>query len=194
MLVIALMLGACARSPDGIAARAGVVEAPMIPADASAAAIALVNDPARRTPAAPESAELPFKPGDRWLGYYQCNQGKTDLVLLFEEVEPKDDGVDVEAVFEFHFDGNGNPGYAPSAGVARMRGTYDVKARRLRLKGEEWIEQPSNYKLASLAGVVNRLGTYSGTVEGPGCTTFSASSESAPDPASPVSPRTIRPH
>jgi hypothetical protein len=95
-----------------------------------------------------------------------------------------DDETDVEAVFEFHFDGKGRPGFVASDGAARMRGKYELKSRRLVLKGEEWIEQPQNYALITLAGTVSpgRGGvpaTYAGAVEGSGCTSFQAHPEGA---------------
>ncbi len=156
-------------------------------ADASVSAITRVSESKGRLSPLPDRSDVPFKLGERWVGYYNCNQGRTDLVLIFEVIDGSgsgdgrmgsdEDSIDVDAIFEFHFDGNGNPGYAPSDGASRVRGTYDVKARRLRLKAGEWIDQPQNYKLITLVGTVSTDGTYSGTVEGPGCTTFWASSE-----------------
>lgn len=166
-----------------------VVEAPMLSADASASSIALVTGEPIRPPngASPAAVDAPFKPGDRMTGFYTCNQGKTAMVLIFEEVAPTvasllvggtdDDNaavtLDVEAVFEFHYDGS-RPGFTKTDGSARMRGKYEPKTRRLRLKGEEWIDQPANYSLITLTGSINKSGQYSGTVEGYGCTTFSA--------------------
>ncbi len=167
---------ACVRS-------AGVVEAPMIDANASASALALAGRP---DGVAPEdaSADLPFKPGDRWTGTYSCRQGPTEMILTFEDVgrrDGDDEPVRLEATFEFHFDGS--TGYAPSDGAARMRGTYDPRTKRLRLVGQEWIEQPQNYALINLVGTITRRGSgrhalsYAGTVEGPGCTSFTARPE-----------------
>lgn len=165
-----------------------VVEAPMLSADASASSIALVTgEPIRPPNSASPAVDAPFKPGDRMTGFYTCNQGKTAMVLIFEEVAPTvasllaggtDDEnaaatLDVEAVFEFHYDGT-RPGFPKTDGSARMRGKYEPKTRRLRLKGEEWIDQPANYSLITLTGSINKSGQYSGTVEGYGCTTFSA--------------------
>ncbi|MDF2698224.1 MAG: hypothetical protein K0S65_6607 [Labilithrix sp.] len=166
----------------------GVVEAPMMEASASASALALVGERNSPPPVRDVAGELPFKPGDRWVGTYMCRQGKTDMVVLFEDVGVGavrgDDETDVEAIFEFHFDGKGRAGFAASDGAARMRGKYELRSRRLVLKGEEWIEQPQNYALINLVGTVSpgRGGvptSYSGLVEGSGCTSFQAHPEAA---------------
>ena len=107
------------------------------------------------------------------------------MVIVFADVRSEgapheEENVEVDVVFEFRFDGNGKVGYGAAAGTARMRGKYDVKARRLRLKGEEWIDQPPNYALINLVGTVNaNTRTYAGAVEGPGCTSFTAGPEDA---------------
>ncbi len=160
----------------GAGATSQAVDAPMISVDAAAAAVAL----ATATPAAPDAAprtpiDTPFQPGERWSGTYTCTQGKTDLVITFEDVARTAPGgdPDVEALFEFHYDGGGMGGHPPVDGSGRMRGTYDPKTRRLRLEGYEWIDQPANYGLATFTGTVSRTtSTFSGTVQGPGCTVF----------------------
>jgi hypothetical protein len=173
---LVLSVAACARSANS-------VEAPMIAAGASTSGPVLAGN--RIAPPTADRADLPFKPGDRWTGTYLCRQGESDMAIVFADVRSDgsshdEENVDVDAVFEFRFDGNGKVGYAAAAGTARMRGKYDVKARRLRLKGEEWIDQPPNYALINLVGTVNATTrTYSGTVEGPGCTSFSAGAEDA---------------
>ena len=55
-----------------------------------------------------------------------------------------------------------------------LEGAEASLEQTLRLKGEEWIDQPANYSLITLTGSINKSGQYSGTVEGYGCTTFSA--------------------
>jgi hypothetical protein len=113
------------------------------------------------------------------------------MVLTFDEVshagDESSDTIEVGAIFEFHYDGNGQSAFAAAAGSAHMRGTYDRKTRVLRLVGAEWIEQPANYALINFVGVVNprasarASGTYSGTVEGSACTSFSVHSEDSID-------------
>jgi hypothetical protein len=175
----------------------GVVEAPMIEASASASALALVSERSSPPPYLDSSA-LPFKPGDRWVGTYTCRQGKTDMVLLFEDVgvgaARGDDETEIEVLFEFHFDGKGRAGFAASDGAARMRGKYELKSRRLVLRGEEWIEQPQNYALINLAGTVSSFRdgvppSYAGSVEGAGCTSFQAHPEQPPQDGSRSLPR-----
>ena len=176
VVIIAGIAGACVKS-------AGVVEAPMMDATASASAIALGGRPA---PTKHEDAhDLPFRPGDRWTGTYTCRQGPTEMAIVFEDVSPAgggdDSSIDVEATLEFHFAGGSS--YGAADGAARMSGKYDPKSKRLRLVGEEWLEQPPSYALVNLTGTLSVRGagsgkgslSYSGSVEGPGCTTFSVS-------------------
>ncbi|HVJ89569.1 MAG TPA: hypothetical protein VM580_07170 [Labilithrix sp.] len=172
----------------GCVRTASVVEAPMVSAESSAATIALAT---RSQGAFSRPKDLPFKSGDRLRGTYQCRQGRTEMTLTFDEVSRNparsagdDDSVDVVALFEFHFDGNRRPGYPSVDGSSKMRGTYDVKSSRLRLTGEEWIDHPSNFALVNLVGLVDKTtGTYSGTVEGPGCSSFSARLDDQPSGA-----------
>jgi hypothetical protein len=154
----------------------------MMSADASASAIALMSDPATHAQPSPSLAvdNVPLKVGDRLTGFYTCNQGKTAMVLIINQVAPvDDDSAEIEATFEFHYDGT-KPGFTKSDGSARMVGKYEAKGRRLRLKGEEWIDQPSNYSLITLVGSLSKAGGYAGAVEGHGCTSFSAIPEKSP--------------
>jgi len=180
-VALAGVAAACVRS-------AGVVEAPMMDANASASAIALAGRPV--PPRGEDSLDLPFRPGERWTGTYTCRQGPTEMAILFEDVAPAGGGdasVDVEATLEFHFAGGST--YAAAEGAARMSGKYDPRSKRLRLVGEEWLAQPPSYALVNLAGTLGVRGaengkrslSYSGSVEGPGCTTFSVSPADAPD-------------
>ena len=152
----------------------------MMDAAASASALALVG---KSAPSAQkgDALDLPFRPGDRWAGTYTCRQGQSEMAILFEDVDrgpTNDEPITVEATFEFHFAGSAS--YAAADGVARMSGTYDPKSKRLRLVGEEWLEQPPSYSLVNLTGTLSVRGSgshalyYTGTVEGPGCTSFTA--------------------
>lgn len=146
----------------------------MTGADASAASIALAAAP---LPARPDDA--PLRAGERWTGSYRCAQGKTELSILVEEVTRGDEenSYEIDAILEFHFDG-GVKGFAPADGSARMHGKYDGK--QLRFKGVEWIDQPTNYQLVDFVGTL-RGSSYSGRVEGPGCTSFSVTRDSLVD-------------
>jgi hypothetical protein len=167
-----------------------VIEAPMTNSDASASEIALYAVP--MTAQAGDPHELPIEVGDRFTGHYTCNQGKTDLVLIVEEVIKNDDeAAEVVVVFEFHFDGNGNPGFPKSEGASRLRGTYETKGRRLRLEGQEWITQPPGYQLVNLVGNIGKNGSYTGTVEGLNCTTFVAARERKGETSPPNSSRSL---
>ena len=146
----------------------------MLSADASSSEAAFVQR--SDSPATPTAiVDLPFRPGHRWQGTYICSQGKSTLVLTVEGIGGDGQNITLDALFEFAYDGRGNAGYAAASGSARMQGAYDPKTRRLRFEGGEWIEQPPNYGLVTLVGSLNKTtGAYIGTVEGPGCTSFTA--------------------
>ena len=101
-----------------------------------------------------------------WKGTYTCSQGLTNLVLsLFTK-----DGTNVEAIFTFLL---GDGADLSVLGSAKYKGTYASKSGRIELKGVEWDQKPSGYVLYDLLGSVNQSGRgMSGTVLGPGCTTF----------------------
>ena len=166
-----LALAACARS---VPVRAPMVAADAVPADASAR-------PGPSPPLAKDGEELPFHRGERLVGTYICTQGKTALAFILDDVHAgADEGIYVSVTFEFQFDGTSN-GSTSAEGSAHMKGTFDPKTHRLRLHAEDWIEQPANYSLVDFVGTVGRTGVYSGRVEGPGCTTFTASPDRSDD-------------
>ncbi len=135
----------------------------MAAVDAGGAAPLVVDTPPPRRPSA-ENA--PFEPGARYAGSYWCAQGKTPMTLVVDSVE----GDVVTFVFSFDFGGNAS---SPAAsGSFLMKGTFDKKVDRLSLRQLRWIEQPEGYVMVDLTGNVSRTGGISGTVGGPGCTTF----------------------
>ena len=120
---------------------------------------------------------LPIHAGDRLVGSYYCTQGHTELAFVVEDTKSAGyDGVFVEVTFEFQFDGT-SIGKPSAQGAAKMTGLLDPKTKKLRLHGEDWIEQPSGYRLVDFVGTFGRGGVFSGRVDGPGCTTFTASPE-----------------
>jgi hypothetical protein len=135
----------------------------MIAAEASA-----TGDAAAFGPPRPGASTGPFERGDRFKGHYFCAQGRTELTLVFEETD--EDALNV--VFEFHFPGSTT--HPAADGSYRMHGAYDAKSRQLRLKGEQWIDRPTDYVMVDLAGTVNASGAINGTLTGaPQCTAFS---------------------
>ena len=59
-------------------------------------------------------------------------------------------------------------------GSNKASGTFDPATREFDLLPGTWIEQPVNYVTVILHGRVTEDGrTYSGTISGPSCTTFS---------------------
>lgn len=146
----------------------------MISVDASAALIA------NQQPA-PAKAGL-LRSGDRFVGTYTCRQGSTEMTLLIDEVGHGDDDVTVDARFEFHFDTPEPDDDATAVdGSYRMRGKLDTKARRLVLKPDAWIDEPQGWSMVGIRGVLGKNGdSYSGTVEGPGCTVFDTKLQGGP--------------
>lgn len=114
------------------------------------------------------SGDAPFERGDRLRGHYWCAQGRTELTLVIEDV----DGDAVSGIFEFDYPGGGTTD--PANGSFRVRGAIESNpsARTVHLDGVGWIEQPDGYMMVGLVGTVSKTGSISGTVKGPGCTTF----------------------
>lgn len=118
------------------------------------------------------SGDAPFERGDRLQGHYWCAQGRTELTLVIEDV----DGDAVSGIFEFDYPGGGTTD--PANGSFRVRGSLESNtasipsSRTVRLDGVRWIEQPDGYMMVGLVGTVSKTGSISGTVKGPGCTTF----------------------
>ena len=141
----------------------------MISADAAAQAVATTIPADSRRPllAAVASSAGAFVRGDRLSGHYMCSQGRTELTLVVEDVE----GDDVTAIFEFDYPGGGGNS-TPAGGSFRMHGSFDARSRALRLDGDRWMEQPDGYVMVGLVGIVSTSGSISGTVKGPGCTSF----------------------
>lgn len=149
----------------GCSRSSNVVEAPMISVDASAALLA------NESPASSGDRRPMPRSGDRFIGTYLCGQGPTHVTIEIDDVGRGDDELTVEARFEFSFEGDDDADDA--RGAYRMRGKYEMRTRRLVLKPEAWIEEPPGYVMVGIRGTIGRSGdTYSGTVEGPSCTTF----------------------
>jgi hypothetical protein len=53
-----------------------------------------------------------------------------------------------------------------------MSGSFDPQSLAVRLKGDRWIEQPDGYVMVDLVGAMSKSGSLSGSVSGPGCSTF----------------------
>ncbi|HEY8526642.1 MAG TPA: hypothetical protein VIL48_16860 [Acidimicrobiales bacterium] len=99
-----------------------------------------------------------------WEGTYVCTQGETDLRLTIDD---RGDG-GVGAAFEFRTSDD-------RAGRYSMVGNRD--GGTLTLDGHEWLEEVPNFHMVGLrADLEGRedTETLSGTVEGEGCTEFTA--------------------
>ncbi|AKU96918.1 hypothetical protein AKJ09_03582 [Labilithrix luteola] len=160
-MAFSAVLAACGGS-------AKVVEAPMLAADASAAEDApSALDNGTRGAHRDASTNSILVRGDRYVGHYWCAQGRTQLVLVIDDIE----GDRVDVIFEFDFEGS--PTAAPAEGSYSMRGTFDANTRTLRLKGDRWIDKVDGYVMVDLVGTVGPSGSISGNVVGvSGCTTF----------------------
>lgn len=111
---------------------------------------------------------VPSPAGD-WTGTYICMQGETSLRLT---ITPKIGG-GVDALFHF---GRlpSNPGVPE--GCFLMTGTFDPPTGRLTLIPTRWLLHPYTFVTVELDGALDPSGSQiSGTVAGPGCTTFELS-------------------
>ena len=137
----------------------------MISVDASAALIA------NESPRSDDGRPAP-RAGHRYVGVFMCGRGPTKLTISIDSVEAGGpDELTVEARFEFLYDGGDDD--EDERGAYRMRGKYEQKTRRLVLKPEAWIHEPPGQMMMATRGTIGRTGdTYSGTLEGPSCTTF----------------------
>ena len=101
---------------------------------------------------------------DTWNGDYVCAQGLTNLEL---EVSGASD--DLIAIFRFS-EHHTNPG-VPS-GSYSLTGSLDCSGN-LVLEPEAWIDDPGNYKMVGLEGMLSTDGkTLSGEVASTDCETF----------------------
>lgn len=126
-------------------------------------------------------APLELRAGSRFAGSYVCNQGRTLMSLEIDEVEAGEDTTDVQATFTFDYV-SGRPRVH---GAFRASGTWDPETRTIALTPDEWTEDPSNgWVMVGLHGTLTKDGrSVTGTIDGPGCTTFSVKRKSHHGPA-----------
>lgn len=106
-----------------------------------------------------------------WEGTYTCGQGETELRLTIDD---RGDG-GVGGAFQFT-----TPGAGGTEGSYSMVGNRD--GGTLTLDPHEWLQEVRNYRMVGLrAEIADRSDTeaLSGTVEGDGCTEFTAERTSA---------------
>ena len=109
------------------------------------------------------TAKAAFAQGETWAGSYVCAQGSTALQLRISHSSPN-----VAAVFSFE--------KGKTVGSFSMSGTYDAGSRHLHLVAGSWIVHPGNFVTVNLDGHLSADGhTFAGSVQGPGCTSFSVS-------------------
>ncbi len=135
---------------------------------ASPTATASAKTPPAAPAAGPGPALSPARLTGTWTGTYFCPQGWTGLRLVLKAAS---NGA-LAATFDF-YPIDGNPG-VPS-GSFTLTGSYS--ARGFRLRPRHWISEPPNYLMVSLTAPApgNNDTTLTGSVTGPGCTTFSVS-------------------
>lgn len=141
----------------------------MISVDASTAIIA---NESTSVPGPSNGRPMPVA-GNRFVGTYHCPQGQTKLTIAVDDVTrgSNDDEMNVGARFEFLFEGD--DGDEEVRGSFRMVGKYEAKTRRLVMTPNGWIAQPDGYSPVGIRGTMGRNSdTLSGTIDGPGCTTF----------------------
>lgn len=109
-----------------------------------------------------------------YTGAYVCAQGPTFLELTVDS----DQGGAVQAIFRFasgEWEGGRNLSVPP--GKFAMRGSFQYGGKMV-LIGDHWIQQPADYGMVNLDGVIQQKDDgkliYYGRVTGaPGCTDFS---------------------
>ncbi len=101
-----------------------------------------------------------------WVGSYLCAQGETGLRLTIQN--PHGDAL--TATFAFYPLASSNAGL--SSGSFAMTGSY--YGSRVSLQQAHWINQPLGYVMVGLQGQVSAA-SFTGSVIGPGCSTFLAS-------------------
>jgi hypothetical protein len=117
--------------------------------------------------AAPSSAAGPAAAlVGNWRGSYSCNQGHTGLLLTIAE------SADLTFKGEFAFFPLPDNPRVPKGRFA-IEGSFNPKSGRVDIKGAKWIEQPTNYRMVDLHGVVSDDGSaIDGKVEFTGCSGF----------------------
>lgn len=154
------------KSPQPAASVGSVFDESDSGASASADAVDAGSDAAVAVAAThtatPAHEANPFAAGQTWTGTYVCGQGLTNLVLHVAKA-----GANVDGTAEFTTK-------TSTKGVFKVTGPYSPPTRHLHLEGTEWVVRPSNFVTVNFDGHVSPDGkTFSGNVQGPGCTTFS---------------------
>jgi hypothetical protein len=162
IVVTLLALPSCSKASkdkDNAAPSATVeVQAAAVAPAASSAPAATVAP----IPTAAAAPSTPFVTGESWSGSYVCGQGPTQVQL-----HVKRGGTEVQGVFAFVTKNK-------TTGSFNMTGAYDTAARHLHLNAGNWVSQPPGFVTVNLDGTVSADGHgFSGTVQGPGCSTFS---------------------
>jgi hypothetical protein len=122
---------------------------------------------ASTSPAAAPSSTAPAEPAvvGVWAGTYTCNQGLTGMRMTITDAG----GDTVRATVDFYAVAS-NPGVPDGSYV--LTGTYS-QSNGLVLIPDHWINQPDGYVMVGLSGPQPSGGSMHGTVQDPGCSTFS---------------------
>lgn len=108
--------------------------------------------------------------GVRFDGTYYCPQGRTQMKLAIDNLDPGDHAVDVTATFSFDFTAG-----SEVHGAFTMSGVWNPQTRQLVLSPNEWTEDPNNgWVMVGLRGTVSKNGqSINGMIDASGCSTFS---------------------
>ena len=112
-----------------------------------------------------------------WAGQYRCAQGLTGLILTVST----DTSGQARALFDFHSILE-NP--TLPEGCFEMSGT--VTGRHLVLQPGAWRRHPQGYVTVGLTGDFGADGRLAGSVDWPGCTSFSLSRVTTPQAVGPM--------
>jgi hypothetical protein len=159
LLGVSAFLGLASCKGSSSSSGGGASAAPSASASASATPSATPSSTATAVAAAAGPAPV-FNAGENWSGGYFCGQGQTSMSLHITRAQP-----DVGAVFNFS--------KGAVSGAFMVNGVYSPGTRHLHLAPGNWIHQPPGYVTVALDGEVSADGhSFSGVVQGPGCSGF----------------------
>ncbi len=117
--------------------------------------------------------KVPFINGQKWKGYYSCNQSKTSLTLRIKSVESQ--GVQselglsygVDAIFDFDYKNR------TATGAFYVHGSYYPESNVMIFDPGEWIRNSAGYSSVGMDGKVSNGGaSFTGKILYRGCDNF----------------------
>lgn len=141
----------------------------------------------RHLPAAQTEARDAFFEGQQWSGFYYCTQGKTSLALEVARVTYADGETSPTVKAQLTFTTKKKNEDKSITGSYMVMGRLEPEGRVLELDPvpDSWTEQPENFVMVGLQGVVSRGQTpgsvrFAGNVPIFGCDVFQLSADKKP--------------